>query len=180
MDHLQEEQTLGKAYDSKLMRRLLRYAKPYWALIGLSILLLLIISVTDLARPYLVKVAIDDHIMGANREYVVIDEGIEHPSVVVIQGRTLIREDRLQDRIGGMRFKLVKEDGQHFLQSTTDQLSLEITQEEAKLLRAWDTDRIVRLGGMLFFLSILGFVRGLLTQLRPSLFVTIYWTENRL
>lgn len=158
MDHLQEEQTLGKAYDSKLMRRLLRYAKPYWALIGLSILLLLIISVTDLARPYLVKVAIDDHIMGANREYVVIDEGIEHPSVVVIQGRTLIREDRLQDRIGGMRFKLVKEDGQHFLQSTTDQRSLEITQEEAKLLRAWDTDRIVRLGGMLFLVLSVGFL----------------------
>src|SRR5690554_7292711 len=49
MDHFHEEETLGKAYDSKLMGRLLRYAKPYWALIALSILLLLVISLTDLA-----------------------------------------------------------------------------------------------------------------------------------
>lgn len=64
MEQFHEEETLGKAYDSRLMRRLLRYAKPYWKLISVTIVLLLIISVTDLARPYLVKVAIDDHIMG--------------------------------------------------------------------------------------------------------------------
>lgn len=158
MEHFQEEQTLGKAYDSKLMRRLLRYAKPYWALIGLSILLLLVIAVTDLARPYLVKVAIDDHIMGANRHYVVVDYEVEHPSVVVIQGRPLIREDRLGDVGGGMRFQLVKEDDQHFLKSTTDQLTLKLTAAEVKQLRSWDTNRIIRLGGLLFIVLSIGFV----------------------
>jgi len=50
MDHFQEEQTLGKAYDSRLMSRLLKYAKPYWTLIAVCVALLLIIAVTDLAR----------------------------------------------------------------------------------------------------------------------------------
>lgn len=158
MEHLQEEQTLGKAYDSKLMRRLLRYAKPYWALIGLSILLLLIISVTDLARPYLVKVAIDDHIMGANRDYVVVDASADHPSAATIQGRTLIREDRLGDLDTGEHFKLVKEDGQHFLKSTTGPLVLSLTKEEVQQLRAWDTGRIIRLGAVLFVVLSIGFL----------------------
>lgn len=158
MDHLQEEQTLGKAYDSKLMRRLLRYAKPYRALVVLSILLLLVISVTDLARPYLVKVAIDDHIMGANRDYVVVEPNVDHPSAVVIQGRTLIREDRLGDLQAFEGFKLVKEDGSHVLKSTSDSQLIRLTKEEVKQLRAWDTSQIVRLGTILFVVLSIGFV----------------------
>ncbi|MCX7748897.1 MAG: ABC transporter ATP-binding protein/permease [Clostridia bacterium] len=60
----QNEETITKAYDSKLMKRLLSYAKPYWALFLLSFLLLIASTLTDLARPYLLKVAIDDHIHG--------------------------------------------------------------------------------------------------------------------
>ncbi|WP_082726661.1 ABC transporter ATP-binding protein [Limnochorda pilosa] len=44
------------------MRRLLRYARPYAGWIVLSIGLLLLITAADLARPYLVKLAIDDHL----------------------------------------------------------------------------------------------------------------------
>src|SRR5690606_28718366 len=43
------------------MRRLLAYARPYWPWILLSVLMLLIITVTELARPYLVSVATDNH-----------------------------------------------------------------------------------------------------------------------
>ncbi len=64
LDYIHEEQELGKVYDSRLMKRLLAYARPYWRLILLSILLLLVLSVIDLARPYLIKVAIDDYILG--------------------------------------------------------------------------------------------------------------------
>src|SRR5690554_3058371 len=104
MDNYHEEQTLGKAYDSRLARRLLRYAKPYWALIALCVLLLLMIAVTDLARPYLVKVAIDDHILGSNVSYVQTDGTGD--GLITIQGYTLERVKGAEDG-SGLRFKLV-------------------------------------------------------------------------
>ena len=69
MEYLHEEQALGKVYDARLMKRLLRYAAPYKHLIALSVILLLVISVIDLARPYLIKRAIDDHILGLSQPY---------------------------------------------------------------------------------------------------------------
>ena len=57
-----EEEILGKAYDSKLMKRLLTYAGAYWKYFLTAVIMLLGSTVTDLARPYLLKVAIDDKI----------------------------------------------------------------------------------------------------------------------
>lgn len=62
MDNLHQEETLGKAYDSRLMTRLLRYAKPYWHWLSLCIILLVLIALVDLAQPYIIKIAIDDYI----------------------------------------------------------------------------------------------------------------------
>ncbi|MCR4426505.1 MAG: ABC transporter ATP-binding protein/permease [Firmicutes bacterium] len=53
---------LGRAYDSRLMKRLLRYARPYMRLLGLGVVLVMLITGAELVRPYLVKVAIDEHI----------------------------------------------------------------------------------------------------------------------
>jgi ATP-binding cassette subfamily B protein len=57
-----EEEVLGKAYDSRLMRRLLSYLWPYkWqALTALGAIIAN--SALQLAPPYLTKLAIDDHI----------------------------------------------------------------------------------------------------------------------
>ncbi len=57
-----EEEILGKAYDSRLMKRLLVYAKSYWKYFTVAIFMLLGSTLSDLARPYLLKVAIDDKI----------------------------------------------------------------------------------------------------------------------
>jgi ATP-binding cassette subfamily B protein len=57
-----EEDVLGKAYDARLMRRLLAYLRPHkWYVIG-ALLALVGDAVTQLAPPYLVKVAIDEYI----------------------------------------------------------------------------------------------------------------------
>ncbi|MGQ9628685.1 MAG: ABC transporter ATP-binding protein [bacterium] len=61
-----EEEVLGKAYDSRLMRRILKYAAPYKGYIAISILLVLILAALRLLGPYLVRVAIDDHIKVGN------------------------------------------------------------------------------------------------------------------
>jgi ATP-binding cassette subfamily B multidrug efflux pump len=57
----------GKAYDSKLMKRLLGYVKPYKNYVILGILLNVIVAGLGPLRPYLTKVAVDDSI--ANKDY---------------------------------------------------------------------------------------------------------------
>ncbi|OGB98468.1 antibiotic ABC transporter ATP-binding protein [candidate division KSB1 bacterium RBG_16_48_16] len=57
-----EEEILGKAYDSVLMRRLLRYLKPYLHQVIIAVCLLLFSAVFELIGPYLTKVAIDQYI----------------------------------------------------------------------------------------------------------------------
>ena len=61
-DNYHEEEVLGKAYDSRLMKRLLTYLKPYKWLIVLSVIVLVISSLAQLAGPYLTKIAIDKYI----------------------------------------------------------------------------------------------------------------------
>jgi ATP-binding cassette, subfamily B, multidrug efflux pump len=57
-----EEDVLGKAYDARLMRRLLAYLRPHtWYVLG-ALLALIGDAVTQLAPPYLVKIAIDQYI----------------------------------------------------------------------------------------------------------------------
>ncbi len=60
--HFQEDEILGKAYDARLMRRLLGYVRPYRAAVVVSIVLLLLAAAADLVGPYFVKVAIDRYI----------------------------------------------------------------------------------------------------------------------
>ena len=58
----QEDDIHGAAYDSRLMRRLLRYVRPYRSAVAGAIVLLLLTSLASLVGPYLVRVAIDEHI----------------------------------------------------------------------------------------------------------------------
>lgn len=69
--HFQEDEILGQAYDARLMRRLLGYVRPYWPLVAVAILLLLLASLTELAGPQLYRIAIDRYIApgaGTQRE----------------------------------------------------------------------------------------------------------------
>lgn len=59
MSYHWEEEKLGAAYDSALMRRLLTYIKPYKKLFALCLLLILFITAFELAMPYITKIAID-------------------------------------------------------------------------------------------------------------------------
>jgi ABC-type multidrug transport system fused ATPase/permease subunit len=70
-----EEGKLGKPYDLKLMARLGKFLRPYWALMGLSLLFVLMMAVLDLLIPYLTKEAIDRHIVISTREVVLKGDG---------------------------------------------------------------------------------------------------------
>ena len=63
-----DDEILGKAYDARLMRRLLVYLRPYWRQVALACGAILIGAGASLAQPYLLKVAIDQHIATGNLE----------------------------------------------------------------------------------------------------------------
>jgi ATP-binding cassette, subfamily B, multidrug efflux pump len=56
---LHEEDALGKAYDARLMRRLLRYLQPYRWKVALGVAMLLVVAALELIGPYLTMVALD-------------------------------------------------------------------------------------------------------------------------
>jgi ATP-binding cassette subfamily B multidrug efflux pump len=60
--HGHDEQVLGKAYDARLMRRLLAYIQPYRRSAGLALLFIVSASALSVLPPYLTKVAIDRYI----------------------------------------------------------------------------------------------------------------------
>ena len=57
-----EEEVLGKAYDARLMRRLLTYIRPYRAVVLVALIFLLINSVFEVLGPLLTKVAVDKYL----------------------------------------------------------------------------------------------------------------------
>jgi len=66
-DYKNDDEILGKAYDAKLMKRLLQFIKPYKKYTVYAILLSIIVAVLGPVRPYLTKIAVDDSI--AQRDY---------------------------------------------------------------------------------------------------------------
>ena len=61
---LAADDVAGKAYDGRLMRRLLTYLLPYKLQTGISFAAILIKAAADVAGPYLVKVAVDTYMSG--------------------------------------------------------------------------------------------------------------------
>src|SRR4051812_29681020 len=58
----QDDEVLGKAYDARLMRRLLQYLRPYWRQVAVALVAIIVGGAASLAQPYLVKVAIDRYV----------------------------------------------------------------------------------------------------------------------
>jgi ATP-binding cassette, subfamily B, multidrug efflux pump len=58
----QEEEILGKAYDSRLMKRLLTYLRPYRWEVALALGSIVLKAFADVLGPYLTKVAIDRYL----------------------------------------------------------------------------------------------------------------------
>ena len=54
-----EEEVLGKAYDWRLMRRLLGYMRPYRLLVAISLVFLLVQSALQVLGPLLTRTAVD-------------------------------------------------------------------------------------------------------------------------
>lgn len=61
-----EKEVVGFS-DRMLLVKLLSFAKPYWKMIMLCLVLAFMIVAADLVRPYLLKIAVDENINGLNK-----------------------------------------------------------------------------------------------------------------
>ncbi|HEV2022453.1 MAG TPA: ABC transporter ATP-binding protein [Terriglobales bacterium] len=63
---MHEEDVLGKAYDSRLMKRLLTYLRPYKGQVFIALGAIVLKAGADVLGPYLTKVAIDKYLVHSN------------------------------------------------------------------------------------------------------------------
>jgi ATP-binding cassette subfamily B protein len=61
-NQISEDEILGKAYDAKLMRRLLGFIKPYKEFVIFAIVLNIFVAILGAIGPMLTKIAVDDYI----------------------------------------------------------------------------------------------------------------------
>jgi len=55
-----DDDVMGKAFDLRLMRRLLHFLTPYWRIFSVCVLLILVLTGIQTVLPYITKIAIDD------------------------------------------------------------------------------------------------------------------------
>ena len=111
-----EEKIMGKAYDSRLMKRLLEYAYPYWKILLVCIFLLLLVTGVDLARPYLIKIAIDDHINALDKPMVTFEVDQYENKGTVYNGQRYIRVGNIESTFPDkQRFQLFEIENEYYL-----------------------------------------------------------------
>jgi ATP-binding cassette subfamily B protein len=70
---IQEEDVLGKAYDARLMRRLLTYLHKYRWQVTVALIAIVLKSGADVLGPYLTKVAIDKYLASHTEAHSLLD-----------------------------------------------------------------------------------------------------------
>lgn len=179
MQNYHEEEILGKAYDSRLMKRLLRYAKPYSGALLIAVLLLVMITGVELAKPWLVRMAIDEYI--SPKTLVAWEPGTEPSPGHEINGKVLVRRDKLDEvpteavlyqvtqyqgsnylvptELKGEEYSVVEEGGTVYFETKSGRYAGEfLSAQDNAALRNEDISGLVRLA-LLYLLSIAaGFV----------------------
>jgi ATP-binding cassette subfamily B protein len=127
---MQEEDVLGKAYDARLMRRLIKYLKPYRWQVALGIVFSLLVSVGEAVRPWFTKEAVDTNI-AQNDTHGLLRTALLFLLVMVVRGLIQYANAYLTQWIG---------------QQTILDLRMEIFQHLQRLsLRFYDKNPIGRL-----------------------------------
>jgi ATP-binding cassette subfamily B protein len=68
-DSFHDEEILGKAYDARLMRRLLVYLRPYWRMTLFALAAILLFGIFQAVPPYLLKVEVDRYLDPTGRAH---------------------------------------------------------------------------------------------------------------
>jgi len=73
MANIHEEEALGKAYDSRLMRRLLTYLRPYRWQVALALLSIVLKALADVVGPLLTLIAVDKYLAHKTVTHTLLD-----------------------------------------------------------------------------------------------------------
>lgn len=171
---MEEQLFKGKSYDINIIKRLLKYAKPFIGWIIVSIILVIGVVGIELFRPILIGSAVDELITDYNIPYsitntskigdiqigdynIVADKGI---SDGVNKGR-IIYDDRYETGyffVAGLTYdeaiqlkidKVEKREGQFIIKiNNEDKEVLPLTSEQLKMLRTRDIDRLLMITGL--------------------------------
>src|SRR5512140_439224 len=79
-----EEEVLGKAYDSRLMKRLLGYLRPYKWQVALALGAIVLKAGADVLGPYLTKTAIDKYLAHSGKSHGLLDSWLSSKPLVGI------------------------------------------------------------------------------------------------
>ena len=79
-----EEEVLGKAYDSRLMKRLLTYLRPYKWQVGIALASILLKAGADVLGPYLTKVVVDRYLAPVRGLHTPLDRFLSNKALVGI------------------------------------------------------------------------------------------------
>jgi len=84
MAAIHEEEVLGKAYDSRLMKRLLTYLRPYRLQVVVALIAIILKAGADVLGPYLTKVAIDKYLANRTEAHSLLDRFLSSQPLVGI------------------------------------------------------------------------------------------------
>jgi ATP-binding cassette subfamily B multidrug efflux pump len=79
-----EEEVLGKAYDSRLMKRLLTYLRPYKWQVGIALVSILIKAGAVVLGPYLTKIVVDRYLAPVQGLHTPLDRFLSNTALVGI------------------------------------------------------------------------------------------------
>ena len=108
MQDFREEELLGKAYDARLVRRLMRYLRPYWGAVVLTLFALVGVELFNLLPPQVMKWAIDGPIRHGEPSKLLL---VACVLLVVIVMRSLT--GTLTEYVGSMTAQKVMRDLRH-------------------------------------------------------------------
>ncbi len=73
MASIHEEEVLGKAYDARLMKRLLTYLRPYWIQVSVAVTSIILKAGVDVLGPFLTAVAVDKYLAAQGKPHPFFD-----------------------------------------------------------------------------------------------------------
>ena len=79
-----EEEILGKAYDSRLMKRLLTYLRPYRGHVVIALIAIVFKASLDVLGPFLTKTAIDKYLAHTPGTFSILDRWLSPTPLIGI------------------------------------------------------------------------------------------------
>jgi len=139
-----DDEIIGKAYDSKLMKRLLKYAKPYWHYLMIAIIMMIIVTALELLRPYLLKIAIDDYISGYSKPMYEMEVDSPYDGIV-FNNKKYVRVDYIKKKNITLSksypiFNIIEKDNNYYIGNIDDNIESRLLLNNEDYIRFRDVD----------------------------------------